>query len=83
MSAFRGFIARGSFNSSIEPHLQGENFVVTSCDIPNSTQYSLKDLIASGQKLPLAETAILHDENAISEIISSEDVSPNVEPTNE
>lgn len=82
MSAFRGFINRGSFNSSIEPHLQGDMFVTSSCDIPNSVQYSLRDLIASGQKLAPADTAILHDPSAINTLIENTE-SPNVESSND
>ena len=83
MSAFRGFLTHGSFGSSIEPHLSGEEFSVSSSDIPNSTQYSLRDLIASGQKLAPTDTAILHDENAIGELMAHEEVLSNVEPSNE
>jgi hypothetical protein len=71
MSAFRGFISRGSFKSSIEPHLQGDNFVTSSCVVPNSVQYSLRDLLASGQKLAPADTAILHDDAAIHSIMDN------------
>lgn len=82
MSAFRGFITHGSFDSSIEPHLSGENFSVSSADVPNSVQYSLRDLIASGQKLAPTDTAILHDNSAIGSLMADFDAS-NVEPSND
>lgn len=81
MSAFRGFISHGLMETSVEPHLQGDSFSLSSCAIPNSCEYSLRDLLASGQKLAPADTAILHDDSAIHNLIDNTS-SSNVEPSN-
>lgn len=83
MSGFRGFINDGFIDFSIEPHLQGDNFSISSVDVPNSVQYSLRDLIASGQKLALTDTAILHDENAIGALMDYDTSMLDVESSND
>lgn len=86
MASFRGFIVPGFFSTSIEPHLQDESFSISSCVVPNSVEYTLRDLLASGQHLALTDTAILHDDTAIHSVIANSDSSivdpSNVEPSN-
>lgn len=81
MASFRGYIVSGFFSSSVEPHLQDECFTIKSCVVPNSVQYTLRDLLASGQKLAPTDTAILHDDSAIHSLIANSD-SSNIEPSN-
>lgn len=53
--------------------LQEDKFVETNLDsnLPSSTDYTLADLLASGQRVAPVDTAILHDEFTTSQVVNS------------
>ena len=50
-----------------------DKFVDTNLDVnlPSSTDYTLADLLSSGQRVVPVETAILHDEAITSQVVNS------------
>ena len=53
--------------------LKDDKFVDVNLDesLPSSNEYTLGDLLASGQRVVPVETAILHDEAIASHVVSS------------
>lgn len=71
MSGFRGFLRQGSFQSSLEPRFGDTGFTISSPAVPSSFEYNLKDLLSSGASISPTDTSILHDSNAINNVISN------------
>lgn len=39
--------------------------------LPSSSDYSLKDMLAAGVKIPLVDTTVVHDSDVTSSVVSS------------
>lgn len=84
MSAFRGKYVRPKVNPTpSEPRSFNNGFSVVPSEIPNSFEYDLQDLLASGNKVGFVDTQVVHDPDAINRVVDSSDpLSPSSNPSN-
>lgn len=84
MSAFRGKYVRPKVVlSPSEPRSFNNGFTVQPSEIPNSFEYDLQDLLASGNKIGFVDTQVVHDPEAINRVVDSSDsLSPSSNPSN-
>lgn len=74
MNNFRGHFVDVSIPSSSEPYFDGVDFSSREKEVPTSVQYKVDDLLAVGKLSPVS-TEILHDSDAVDNLINS-DVQP-------
>lgn len=78
---FRGFFVDFSCPAPSEPYFDGVDFSTREKEVPSSVQYKVDDLLALGKLSPVS-TEILHDNEAVEDLVSIPIDPSNVEPSN-
>ena len=72
MNNFRGFLVDVSREAPSEPYFNGAEFSVKEKVVPTSVNYKVDDLLAIGKVSPV-DTAILHDYDAVDNLVNATD----------
>lgn len=78
--SFRGFIVSLKKRvSKPEPRLEGLTFTIKESSVPSSSEYTLEGVMASGTPISPVNTEVLHDANAVTNLVNNSVESSNNE----
>lgn len=71
MKNFRGHLVDVFLPAFSEPYFDGVDFSIKEKEVPSSVQYKVDDLLAVGKLSPVS-TEILHDSDAVDNLVNSD-----------